>query len=199
MDRLSHIPLLTEDLPASTRDGHLRQAISEALDLAENYGCRLIALENLGFDEMRATDRERYGSAKKFRKMLRGMPTGQFRDRLVAMASRRRIAVVGVPAAYSSIWGAKYWQGPLSSKSHKVSKHSAAALVLGRRALGHRARTGDWACRSSGKTQNGECDNRRLSGWRRPFASAGCHLMALNEERWTDAVNAQGTSRGGRG
>ena len=33
--RLRHIPLATEDLSASTRDGHLRQAITHLLDLAE--------------------------------------------------------------------------------------------------------------------------------------------------------------------
>ena len=140
IERLAHIPLITEDLPASTRDGHLRWAITEALDLAERYGCRLVVVENLGFDEMRATGRERYGSARWFRKVVCGLPTAKFRDRLVAMASRRGIAVVGVPAAYSSIWGKEHWQGPLSTKSHEVSGHTAAAVVLGRRALGHRAR-----------------------------------------------------------
>jgi hypothetical protein len=138
--KLDHIPLVTEDLPASTRDGHLRQAITCALDLAVQHGCRLVVVENLGFSEMRATGRERYGSAKWFRKIVCGMPTAQVRDRLVAMAARRGLAVAGVPAAYSSIWGKAYWQEPLSSKQYKVSGHSSAAVVLGRRALGHSAR-----------------------------------------------------------
>jgi len=138
--RLPHIPFVTEDLPATTRDGHLRQAITEVLNLARIYGCRLIVVENLGFHEMRATGRERYGSAKWFRKVVCGIPTRKFRDRLVLMASRHGILVVGVPAAYSSIWGREYWQEPLSTKSHKVSGHTAAAVVLGRRALGCRAR-----------------------------------------------------------
>jgi hypothetical protein len=54
------------------------------------------------------------------------MPTRQFRDRLVAMASRRGMAVCGVPAAYSSIWGKTYWRAPLSTKHHKVSGHTGA-------------------------------------------------------------------------
>ncbi len=143
IERLAHIPLLTEDLSASTRDGRLRQAMTDALDLAVQYGCRLVVVENLGFSEMRATEREQFGSRKWFKKVVCGILTGQVRDRLVAMASRRGIAVVSVPAAYSSIWGKAYWQEPQSSKHHKVSGHSAAALVLGRRALGHSAR-----CRS---------------------------------------------------
>ncbi len=138
--RLPHIPLVTEDLPASTRDGHLRQAITQLLDLAAAHGARAITIEDLGFSAMRSTGRERYGSRHWFRKVVAGMPTAQFRDRLVAMASRRGIAVVGVPAAYSSIWGRQHWLVPLASQYQQVSGHTAAAVVLGRRALGHSAR-----------------------------------------------------------
>ncbi|MHB1626727.1 MAG: IS200/IS605 family accessory protein TnpB-related protein, partial [Candidatus Dormibacteria bacterium] len=95
--RLRHIPLVTEDLSASTRDGHLRQAITQLLDLAEVSRASSITIEDLAFWEMRSTGRERYGSRRWFRKVVSGMPTAKFRDRLVAMASRRGIAVVGVP------------------------------------------------------------------------------------------------------
>ncbi|EQD50025.1 hypothetical protein B1B_11377, partial [mine drainage metagenome] len=95
---LDDIPLVTEDLSTSARDGHLRQAITEALDAAELHDCKAIAVENLGFDEMRATGRENYGSKKWFRKVVSGIPTAKFRDRLVAMAGRKGIAVLGVPA-----------------------------------------------------------------------------------------------------
>jgi len=172
--RLAHIPFITEDLPATTRDGHLRQAITEALDLAERYQCKLICVENLGFDEMRATGRERYGSAKWFRKVVCGIPTRQFRDRLVAMASRRGIAVVGVPAAYSSIWGKEYWQEPLSTKHHKVSGHTAAAVVLGRRALGHRARRKAQA--SPGVTT----PDRRIEEAGQPAGVVSYHVQSAN-------------------
>ncbi len=138
--RLAHIPLVTENLPASTRDGHLRAAVTAALDLAQDRGCALVAVENLGFDQMRTTGRERYGSRKRFCQVVCGIPVAQFRGRLAAMAARRGIAVAGVPAAYSSIWGRAYWQRPMSTRRHKVSGHTAAAVVLGRRALGHRAR-----------------------------------------------------------
>ncbi|MHB1575258.1 MAG: IS200/IS605 family accessory protein TnpB-related protein [Candidatus Dormibacteria bacterium] len=138
--RLSHIPLLTEDLSAPTRDGHLRQAITQLLDLAEVSRARCITIEDLGFSEMRSTGRERYGSRHWFRKVVSGMPTARFRDRLVAMASRRGIAVVGVPAAYTSIWGRQHWLAPLLAQHQQVSGHTAAAVVLGRRAFGHSAR-----------------------------------------------------------
>lgn len=135
LDLLSHVPLVTEDLPTSIRDGHLRACITTLLDLAEVHDCRLVVVENLGFDVSRET-----AGSKWFRKTVCGIPTAQFRDRLCAMASRRGIAVAGVPAAYSSLWGKEHWQGPLGSEKHKVSTHTAAAVVLGRRALGHSAR-----------------------------------------------------------
>jgi len=138
--RLPHIPLVTEDLSAATRDGHLRQAITQLLDLAEVSRARCITIEDLGFSEMRSTGRERYGSRHWFRKVVSGMPTARFRDRLVAMASRRGTAVVGVPAAYTSIWGHQYWLAPLLAQHQQVSGHTAAAVVLGRRAFGHSAR-----------------------------------------------------------
>ncbi|MHB8332757.1 MAG: hypothetical protein ACYDEA_11270, partial [Candidatus Dormibacteria bacterium] len=118
----------------------LRQAITQLLDLAEVSGASAITIEDLGFSEMRSTGRERYGSRRWFRKVVSGMPTAKFRDRLVAMASRRGIAVVGVPAAYSSIWGRQHWLAPLRAQHQQVSGHTAAAVVLGRRALGHSAR-----------------------------------------------------------
>ncbi|MHB1638452.1 MAG: hypothetical protein ACYCUD_01260 [Candidatus Dormibacteria bacterium] len=65
--RLRHIPPVTENLSASTRDGHLRQAITDILDLAEVSRARAITIEALGFSEMRSTGRERYGSRRWFR------------------------------------------------------------------------------------------------------------------------------------
>jgi hypothetical protein len=135
------------------------------LDRAEAYGCLAVAVEHLGFADMRSTGRERYGSQKWSRKVVCGIPTTQFRGRLVAMASRRGIAVLSVPAAYSSIWGAQHWQGPISTKNYKVPRHTAAAVVLGRRALGHSAR-------------------------RRPQASPG---VTAGGQRTEDAVVAEAT------
>ncbi|MCL4449192.1 MAG: hypothetical protein M1483_00485 [Actinobacteria bacterium] len=140
ISRLNHIPFITEDLSASRRDGHLRQAITDVLNIAKYYECSMIVVENLGFDEMRSIGREKQASSPWFRRTVCGMPTAKFRDRLASMAIRHGIAVVGVPAAYSSIWGKEYWQDALSSKTHKISGHTAAAVVLGRRALGQRAR-----------------------------------------------------------
>ena len=186
--RLAHIPLVTEDLPASVRDGHLRQALTEVLDLAEAHDCALVAIEDLGFAEMRATGRERYGSKKWFRKIVCGMPTAQFRGRLVAMAPRRGLAVVGVPAAYSSVWGAEHWQGPLSSKQHQVSRHTAAAVVLGRRALGHHARRRAQA--SPGVT----APDQRIEAAGQPAGAESYHAPNANRQ----GHESEGTTRSPR-
>ena len=120
--------------------GHLLQAITQLLDPAEVSGTRCITIEDSGFSEIRFVGRERYGSRHWLRKMVSGMLTAKFRDRLVAGASRRGIAVVGIPAAYTSIWGRQHRLTPLLAQHHQVSGHTAAAVVLGRRALGHSAR-----------------------------------------------------------
>ena len=134
--------LVAEEPSTSTRDGHLRQAITQLLDLAEASGARCITIEDLGFSEMRSVRRERCGSRDWFRQLVSGMPTAKFRDRVVAMASRRGIAVVGVPPAYSSIRGRQHWLAPLSAQHRQVSRHPAAAVVLGGRAFGRSARRG---------------------------------------------------------
>jgi hypothetical protein len=134
------VALVVEDLPASTRDGHLRAAISALICLAKQNHCQAIVIEDLGFDDLRAVGRERYGSRRWFRKTVGGMPTAQFRDRLVAMAARHHLAVIGVPAAYSTIWAKQYWQKQFSTNSKPITGHQAAARVLGRRGLDHRAR-----------------------------------------------------------
>lgn len=173
LGRLPHVPLVTEDLSSPARDGHLRQAITHLLDLAEAGGARSITIEDLGFSEMRSIGRERYGSRRWFRKVVSGMPTAKFRDRLVAMASRRGIAVVGVPAAYSSIWGREHWQAPLSAQHQQVSGHTAAAVVLGRRALGHSARRRPQA--SPGVTTS----DRRIEAAGQPACVESYHVVSV--------------------
>ncbi|MHB1575932.1 MAG: hypothetical protein ACYCX9_05385, partial [Candidatus Dormibacteria bacterium] len=110
--------------------GHLLQAITQLLDPAEVSGTRCITIEDSGFSEIRFVGRERYGSRHWLRKMVSGMLTAKFRDRLVAGASRRGIAVVGIPAAYTSIWGRQHRLTPLLAQHHQVSGHTAAAVVL---------------------------------------------------------------------
>ena len=150
------IPLDLDGQPASTRDGRLRAAVAELLRLAKANGCRSLSVENLGFADARHTGRETLGRGRRgkaFRRVVSGMPTRQFRDLLVGMAANRGLWIIAVDPAWTSVWGGRYWQQPLNGSTRRpimVSRHHAAALVIGRRGLGHRARRRGW------------CD------WRRP-------------------------------
>ncbi len=128
--------------PASKRDGRLRAAITELIALAKGNGCAGIAIENLGFDDARATGRETMGRGnrgKTFRRTVAGLPTARFRERLCGMAHHAGLVVVAVDPAYTSRWGGQHWKQPLQqqSKTTVVTGHHAAATAIGRRALGH--------------------------------------------------------------
>ena len=60
------------------------------------------------------------------------------------MAANQGIAVVAVDPAYTSIWGGQHWLAALRQASPDASGHHAAAAVIGRRALGQRARRRVW-------------------------------------------------------
>ncbi|MFB7183295.1 hypothetical protein ACFCYI_37010 [Streptomyces sp. NPDC056257] len=130
---------------ASRRDGHLRAAITELVDLARANGCDGLAIENLGFGDARSTGRETMGRGKRgkaFRRTVAGLPTARFRERLRSMAHHRGLVVVAVDPSYTSRWGRRYWQEALrqQSKTTVVTGHHAAAVAIGRRALGHGTR-----------------------------------------------------------
>lgn len=139
------IPLDLEGACASTRDGRLRAAVSQLIQLARAHGCRALAVENLDFADARAEGRETLGRGKggrRFRRTIAGLPTRRFRDRLVQMCSNQGLWVIAVDPAYTSKWGRQHWLLPLSSTrtATAVTVHHAAAVVIGRRSLGYRAR-----------------------------------------------------------
>ena len=141
------IPLDLAGRPASTRDGRLRAAISALITSAGQHGARAIVIENLDFAATRAEGRERAGTrpslgrrGRAFRRMVTGIPTGKFRGRLGQMASNAGLHVIVVDPAYTSRWAAEHWLGPLREHHPETTGHHAAALVTGRRGLGHRAR-----------------------------------------------------------
>jgi IS605 OrfB family transposase len=141
------IPLDMAGLPAAARDGRIRAAISHLIATARHAGARAIVIENLDFAKARAEGREETGSrpsrgrrGRRFRHLVAGIPTARFRNRLVQMAANAGLSVVVVDPAYSSRWGARYWLAPLREHHPETTGHHAAALVLGRRGQGHRAR-----------------------------------------------------------
>ncbi|MEV6330254.1 hypothetical protein [Streptomyces sp. NPDC051909] len=124
-----------------TRDGRLRAAIGELIVTARQHGCAGIAVENLGFDDARATGRETMGRGRRgkmFRRTVAGIPTARFRERLRAMAFHQGLVVIAVDPAYTSRWGARHWQTPIQQQTRTtVTRHHGAAVAIGRRGLGY--------------------------------------------------------------
>jgi IS605 OrfB family transposase len=142
------LPLDLSDLPATTRDGRLRAAISGLVGIAEDNRCAAVVIEDLDFADARQQGREWHGrhpsrgrAGRRFRRLVAGMPTARFRGRMVQMAANAGLAVIAVDPAYTSKWGAQHWLAALKAQfSPDATGHHAAAVVIGRRGLGQRAR-----------------------------------------------------------
>jgi IS605 OrfB family transposase len=113
------IPLALGGLAASTRDGHLRRSISQLLQMARAHDCRALVIEDLDFCDSREQGRERPGRrptrgrrGKSFRRLVAGIPTARFRDRLRQMSTNKGLAVVAVDPAYTSSWVASTGSAP---------------------------------------------------------------------------------------
>ncbi len=129
------------DLTGSTsrRDAQIRHAITTLLHYTRRHHITAIAVEDLDFADARTLGRETLGRGargKRFRRTVSGIPTRRFRDRLAGMCHAAGVELLAVNAAYSSIWGAQHWARPY----HNVTRHQAAATVIGRRAQGYSAR-----------------------------------------------------------
>jgi IS605 OrfB family transposase len=134
-------------LPSGTRDGRLRAAITRILATAREHQASAVVIENLDFDDARHQGREHTGNrpsrghrARAFRHQVADIPTARFRDRLTHMAANTGMAVIAVDPAYTSRWGAQHWLTPMRQHHPELTGHHAAALVIGRRGLGLRAR-----------------------------------------------------------
>ena len=133
--------------PSGTRDGRLRAAITTILATAREHRASAVVIENLNFADARRQGRERTGNrpsrgrrGRAFRHQVAGIPTARFRDRLTCMAANTGMAVIAVDPAYTSRWAAQHWLAPLRQHHPQLTGHHAAALVIGRRGLGLRAR-----------------------------------------------------------
>ncbi|WP_282693397.1 transposase [Streptomyces sp. CC208A] len=120
---------------ADHRDAQVRHALSRLLNWAKTCGVKAIAVEDLDFTAEKT--REKHGRRRRFRQLVSGMPTGRLRARLTSMADATGIAIIAVDPAYTSKWGAQYWQAPLTGKTRKTTRHDAASIAIGRRAQGH--------------------------------------------------------------
>ncbi|MBA2810373.1 transposase [Streptomyces sp. KM273126] len=119
---------------AQHRDAQVRHALIRLLHWAKRHGLA-IAVEDLDFQAEKT--REKHGRRTRFRNLISGMPVSRLRARLVSMAAELGITIVAVDPAYTSRWGAQHWQRPLTTTTRKTTRHDAAAVAIGRRALGH--------------------------------------------------------------
>jgi IS605 OrfB family transposase len=157
------VPLDLAGLPAATRDGRLRSAVSRLIATARQHGARAIVIEDLDFTAARTEGRERHGNrpsrgkrGRAFRRMVSGIPTGRLRDRLVQMTANAGLHVIVADPAYTSRWGAEHWLASLREHHAQATGHHAAALVLGRRGLGHRAGRRANGNRAAPETRHGQ-------------------------------------------
>ncbi|GGJ38232.1 transposase [Streptomyces brasiliensis] len=120
---------------AAHRDAQIRHALTRLLHHTRRCGAGAIAIEDLDFSD--GTSREKHGRNKRFRRLISRFPTAKLKARLVSMAAEQDIALVAVDPAYTSRWGAQHWQQPLTTETRRTTRHDAAAVAIGRRALGH--------------------------------------------------------------
>ncbi|MFE7109662.1 IS200/IS605 family accessory protein TnpB-related protein [Streptomyces sp. NPDC057575] len=125
------------DLSGTTthRDAQIRHALTCLINWAKQTGAGAIAIEDLDFTAEKT--REKHGRRKRFRQLISGIPTGKLKARLVSMAAEHGLSIVAVDPAYTSMWGAQHWQKPLVTPHRRMSRHDAAGIAIGRRALGH--------------------------------------------------------------
>ncbi|WP_413754589.1 IS200/IS605 family accessory protein TnpB-related protein [Streptomyces sp. R-74717] len=123
---------------ADHRDAQIRHALTRLINWAKQAGVTAIAIEDLDFTTEKT--REKHGRKKRFRQLISGIPTGKLKARLVSMAAEQGLSIVAVDPAYTSLWGAQHWQKPLATPNRKMSRHDAAGIAIGRRALGHPVR-----------------------------------------------------------
>ncbi|MCX4515522.1 transposase [Streptomyces sp. NBC_01619] len=120
---------------APHRDAQIRHAITQVLRWAKRCGVAAIGIEDLDFTDEKT--REKHGRRKRFRQLISGIPTGRLKARLVSMAAETGLSIVAVDPAYTSQWGDQHWRKPLTAPRRKMSRHDAAGIAIGRRALGH--------------------------------------------------------------
>jgi IS605 OrfB family transposase len=192
------------DLSGTTghRDAQLRHAISQLLRWAKQCGVTAIGIENLDFTAEKT--REKHGRRKRFRQLISGIPTSRLRARLVAMAAEHDLAIVAVDPAYTSMWGDEHWRKPLTTNKRKMSRHDAASIAIGRRALGRpvRRRTApphdDQSDRRGHRTAQAEPSACGRKGTRPPVTEGAHDAPRRTGIQRTRATSASNTVRDAR-
>ncbi|WOX26440.1 transposase [Streptomyces solicathayae] len=182
------------DLSGTTghRDAQIRHAMTQILHWAKRAGVAAIAIEDLDFTAEKT--REKHGRKKRFRQLISGIPTGKVKARLISMAAEQNLAIVAVDPAYTSMWGNQHWRKPLVTQRRKMSRHDAAGIAIGRRALGHPIR------RRTAPPHDDQSDRRgHRTVQAEPVARGREETRPPVTERAHDARRRAGTQQGTRG
>lgn len=129
-DLLGHMLLPLQRLPFASRDkrdNDIRLLAKEVVARALDRGTP-IAMEVLGFPN-------RARGSRKFQRMRSNFVFRRILNAIESRAARYGVEVIDVNPAFTSILGGLLYAGKLS-----LNGHAAAALVIGRRALGLRER-----------------------------------------------------------
>ena len=170
-----YMELDLDGLPASMRDAYVRHVITKLIKIAKERGCGAITIEDLDFSDIRSIGKEKYGKGnrgKKFRKTVLGMPTSQFKTRLVSMCYTADLWAIAVDPAYTSKWGKEHWLKFLQAQQNvrkeqkqalqeEVTGHVAAAACIGRRSHGFTLRRKDRSPLLTREISTGNSDPRR--------------------------------------
>jgi IS605 OrfB family transposase len=200
------IPLELAGLSATTRDGHLRAAISQILAMAETHHAGAVVIEDLDFVEQRTEGREhakdrpsRGRRGKAFRRQISGLPTAQFRDRLTQMAYNAGVAVIAVGPAYTSLWGRSALARASSTAVPTIVPHWSPRSCGGYRQT--RARpagpaTGDARSTLTRRWATSHCAFLRRRGHRRckPFSGRSPNKQGPGTKNRQEATTGRGYS-----
>jgi hypothetical protein len=169
---------------ADHRDAQIRHAITQILHWAKRCGVAAIAVEDLDFTAEKT--REKHGRKKR-------------------LAAEAGLSIVAVDPAYTSQWGGQHWQKPLATPRRKMSRHDAAGIAIGRRALGHpiRRRTAppphDQSDRAGHRTVQADRGTRGREETRHPVTERAHDARARTAtEHRTRATSAPKTVRDAR-
>jgi hypothetical protein len=119
---------------AAHRDAQIRHALTRLLHWAKQTGVSAIAVEDLDFEWEKT--REKHGRRKAFRRLISRFPTARLKapagvDGRRGRDQHRR----GRPGLHRR--GAQHWQQPMQAPRRKTTRHDAASIAIGRRALGY--------------------------------------------------------------
>ncbi|MFE7241058.1 IS200/IS605 family accessory protein TnpB-related protein [Streptomyces sp. NPDC057580] len=185
---------------AGHRDAQIRHALTRLINWAVRAGVAAIGIEDLDFTAEKT--REKHGRRKRFRQLVSGIPTGKLKARLVSMAAEHGLSVVAVDPAYTSLWGAQHWQKPLTTSHRTMSRHDAAGIAIGRRALGHPVRDGVSPARTQlrawGRTAPPPHDRSDRAGHRTAQAGPGARGREGTRPPTTDRPPGEPSPNGTR-